>query len=130
MKISDAERKQIENEMIFRRINEKLGLDMDILDDMHRKDGNDHLIHDDLIDIYFKCECSDENCETRIPMKLSTYRKLHLGRNDFIVKIDHQVDEIEKVIIKNVGYNVVQKKHSTSEPSDRLNITTIDNSSK
>lgn len=130
MQLSDAERKQIENEMIFRRINEKLGLDMDQLDSMHRKDGNDFMVHDDLIDIHFKCECSDENCETRIPMKLSTYRELHKNRNDFIVKTNHQVDKIEKVIIKGDTYNVVQKKHSTAEPSDTLNITSIDNSAK
>lgn len=130
MKLSDAERKQIENEMIFRRINEKLGFDMDKIDEGYRQEGNDHLVHDDIIEIYFKCECSDENCDVRLPMRLSMYRKIHTNRNAFIVKTDHQVDEIEKVIIKGPAYNVMQKKHSTPEPSDVLNKTTIDNSEK
>lgn len=44
MGITDAERKQIENEMIFRRINEKVGSDLDALDALHTKDGNHELI--------------------------------------------------------------------------------------
>ena len=130
MRISAAERKQIENEMIFRRINEKVGSDLDLLDKMHTEDGNAHLLHDDLIPLQFKCECSDENCSVRIPLKLSTYREIHRDRNAFIVKIDHQVDKIEKVIQKEDGYNVVRKKNSTPEPGNTLNKTKIDNSHK
>jgi hypothetical protein len=130
MGISNAERKQIENEMIFRRINEKVGSDLDALDKMHREDGNVHLLHDDLIQLEFKCECSDENCSVRIPLKLSEYREIHSDRNTFILKVDHQVDKIEKVIQKMDGYNVVKKKNSTPEPGDTLNKTTVDNSLK
>lgn len=130
MKLSNAERKQIENEMIFRRINEKVGYDLDVLDKMHREDGNFHLVHDDLIKLEFKCECSDENCTVRIPLPLSKYREIHLDRNAFVVKTNHQVDKIEKVIKKEKGYSIVRKIHSTPEPGDDLNITIIDNSIK
>ncbi len=128
MRISTEERKQIENEMIFRRINEKVGADLDIMDKIHRDDGDLDLLHDDIILLHFKCECSDENCSVRIPLKLSEYRKVHVNRNAFIVKINHQVDKIEKVIKQEDGYNIVQKKNSTKEPSDILNNTSIDNS--
>lgn len=130
MKISPEERKQIENEMIFRRINEKVGADLDIMDKIHRGDGDLDLLHDDIILLHFKCECSDENCDVRIPLKLSEYRKMHTNRKAFIVKKDHQVDKIEKVIKYEDGYNIVQKKNSTKEPGDILNKTTIDNSQK
>lgn len=130
MRISSAERKQIENEMIFRRINEKLGADIDALDQMHIEDGNPQFVHDDLLLLEFKCECSDENCSVRIPLKLSKYREIHIDRKAFIVKVDHQVDKIEKVIQKEDGYNVVLKKNTTREPGDVLNITSIDNSRK
>ncbi len=130
MAISSAERKQIENEMIFRRLNEKLGSDLDALDVMHKEDGNLDLLHDDLLLIEFKCECSDEKCAVRISLRLSKYRELHLSRNDFIVKVDHQIDAIEKVISREDGYNVVKKIHSIPEPGDRLNITTLDNANK
>lgn len=130
MKISKAEQKQIENEMIFRRINEKVGSDLDALDAMHIEDGNPQLIHDDSILLSFKCECSDENCEVRIPLRLSKYREIHIDRNTFIVKTNHQVDLIEKVVFEEEGYNVVRKNHSTPEPDDTLKITSIDNSEK
>lgn len=128
MALPDAERRQIENEMIFRRINEKVGLDLDLLDAQHTKDGHFDLIRDENLQIHFKCECSDENCSVRIPMLLTEYREIHLDRDTFIVLPHHQVDPIEKVILKTEHYNVVKKNNSTAEPSDMLNITTIDNS--
>ncbi len=128
MNFSIAERRQIENEMIFRRINEKVGDDLGALDAMHIEDGNVHLIRDEDLLLMFKCECSDENCSVRIPMKLSNYQTLHADRDTFIVKTNHQVESIEKVIKKGKGYSVVKKNNSTKEPGDILNDTTIDNS--
>ena len=128
MSISEAEQKQIENEMIFRRINEKVGTDLDELDTMHRTNGDHDLIRDDVLLLLFKCECSDENCDKRIPLRLSEYREIHTDRNTFIVKVDHEVVPIEKVIRKEAEYNVVKKNNSTPEPDDTLKITTIRNS--
>lgn len=128
MAIPLTERRQIENEMIFRRINEKVGTDLDALDAMHIEDGNFHLVRDDDIELHFQCECSDENCNARIPIKLSIYKHVHINRDSFIVKLKHQVKSIEDVVITEANYAVVKKKHSTPEPDDILNATTIDNS--
>lgn len=128
MGISHAERRQIENEMIFRRINEKVGDDLDALDAQYLAEGDIDLIRDEDIELHFKCECSDENCSVRIPMLLTTYQELHTNRDTFIVKPDHQVDPIETVLKKTSEYNVVKKNNSTAEPNDTLNITSIDNS--
>jgi len=128
MSIGKAEQKQIENEMIFRRINEKIGIDLDALDAMHIEDGDHDLVRDEDLLLMFKCECSDENCEVRIPLHLSKYKKIHTNRDTFIVKTDHQVDPIENVLAKEKDYNVVKKKNSTPEPNDILKDTTIDNS--
>jgi hypothetical protein len=127
MVISITERRQIENEMIFRRINEKVGADLDALDAMHIEDGNHHLVRNDDVELHFQCECSDENCNARIPIKLSIYRKIHLNRDSFIVKLKHQVENIEDIILAEANYCVVKKKNSTPEPGDLLNRTTIDN---
>lgn len=123
-----SERRQIENEMIFRRINEKLGDDLDNLDAMHIEDGNPHLVWKDAVLLNFKCECSDEDCDARIAVKLSVYNKIHENRDAFIIKLKHQVNKIEKVILTESNYSVVEKNNSTAEPGDTLNITTIDNS--
>lgn len=128
MSMSDAERRQIENEMIFRRVNEKVGNDLDVLDAMHIEDGNPHLVRDKGLELYFKCECSDENCSIRIPMLLTDYQEIHTDRNTFIVLPNHEVDPIEKIVRKTATYNIVKKNNSTAEPSDILNNTSIDNS--
>lgn len=122
-----AEKRQIENEMIFRRMNEKVGDELGALDAMHIADGDINLIRDEDILLRFKCECSDENCEVRIPLKLSEYQEMHTDRDTFIVNIDHQVDPIEKIIIRQETYSVVRKNNSTPEPNDTLKVTTIDN---
>ena len=125
-----AERRQVENEMIFRRGNEKVSIGLDALDALHIADGNPGLVWDDNQIIEFRCECSDEKCEVRIPICLSVYKKIHLNRDAFTIQPNHQVDLIEKVIITEPGYSVVVKNNSTSDPGIILNITTIDNSDK
>ncbi len=128
MDISLSERRQIENEMIFRRANELIGDKFDELDAYHIEDGNPELIRSDDILLEFKCECSDETCEARIPIQLSVYQKIHENRDAFIIKLKHQMNAIEKVILSEENYIVVEKNNSTPEPSDTLNKTSIDNS--
>jgi hypothetical protein len=123
-----SERRQIENEMIFRRVNEKIGDGLGKLDAMHIEDDNLYLLWDDAILLNFKCECSDEDCNARVPVKLSVYNKIHVNRDAFIIKLKHQVKEIEKVILTEDNYSVVEKNNSTAEPNDTLNKTSINNS--
>ena len=128
MNLSITERRQIENEMIFRRANEKVGDDLGALDAMHIEEDHPELIRDDASLLHFKCECSDENCDARIPIKLTDYQTIHENRDTFIIKLKHQVDPIEKVISTESTYSVVKKNNSTPEPGKNLNITSIDNS--
>ena len=123
-----SERRQIENEMIFRRGNEVAGDKLDKVDENHLKDGNPELIRDDDLLLHFRCECSDEDCEARIPIKLSIYKEIHENRSAFIIKIKHQVEAIEKVIMTEDAYSVVLKNNTTAEPNDTLKKTSIDNS--
>jgi hypothetical protein len=127
MSISTAERRQIENEMIFRRMNEKVGDDLGELDAMHIEDGNPQLIRDEDILLRFKCECSDENCDTRVALKLSEYQEIHTDRDTFVIKVNHQVDPIEKIVRTEAEYSVVKKNNSTPEPGKDLNETIINN---
>lgn len=123
-----SERRLIENEMIFRRANESVGHNLDAIDDNHIEDGNPHLVRDEDISLQFNCECSDENCNARIPVKLTVYQTIHENRNAFIIKLNHQVESIEKIIQKEENYSVVEKNNSTAEPGEELNDTNIDNS--
>lgn len=128
MNISEAERRQIENEMIFRRMNEKIGDDLDALDALHIDEHELFLIRDTELLIKFRCECSDENCAERLPLKLYDYQTVHQDRDTFIVKPNHQVDPIEKIVKKCRDYHTVKKNNSTAEPGKLLNVTTIENS--
>ena len=128
MALPATERKQIENEMIFRRSNEQIGINLDEIDSLHVADGNPHLIRKNDLLLKFRCECSDENCTERIPVKLSVYQKIHLNRDSFIIKEGHEVDKIEEVTAVKENYNVVKKNKSTTEPGPHLNKTDIDNS--
>lgn len=128
MDIPLTERRQIENEMIFRRFNEAVGDKLDELDANHIEDDNPHLIRNDDLLLHFKCECSDEDCDARIAIKLSVYQTLHENRDAFIIKLKHQVEAIETVISSGDSYSVVEKNNSIAEPGKKLNKTSIDNS--
>jgi uncharacterized protein (UPF0216 family) len=130
MILPPEERKQIENEMLFRRANEKVGADLDDLDALHIADGHPHLVRNDDLLLNFKCECSDENCQVRVPMKLSQYREIHADRSAFIIKPKHEVKPIEKVIEVTDTYSVVRKNNVTPEPKPDadFNQTGLDNS--
>lgn len=128
MGIKIAERRQIENEMIFRRINEKVIRELEEMDAIHLENKHPDLMWDQTILLQFQCECSDENCNIRIPLTLKDYQRIHTDRNAFLVKPNHEVEPIEKVIHTEGTYSVVRKNNSTPEPGDKLNKTSIDNS--
>lgn len=127
MVIPLSERRQIENEMIFRRGNEKVGDELDELDAKLIEEDYPELIRTEDIILHFKCECSDEDCDTRIPMLLSVYQKIHKNRKAFVIIPKHQVKKIEKVIASKDGYSVVEKYRLTAEPGSNLNSTTVNN---
>lgn len=128
MSVSRTEQRQIENEMIFRRANETIGEGLDELDADHIADGNPQLVRGDNMLLHFICECSDEDCTERVPIKLRTYQAIHENRDVFIIKPDHQVDTIEKVVAQEPEYSVVKKNNTTAHPENGLNKTTINNS--
>ncbi|MEO5949490.1 MAG: hypothetical protein ABIP74_03730 [Candidatus Saccharimonas sp.] len=127
MSISHAERRLIENEMIFRRMNEKVEKDLEALDATHLEDGHADLVRDEDLLLYFRCECPDEDCTTRIPMSLNLYKDLHADRKIFIVAPNHQIDPIENILDKTEMYYVVKKNHSVKEPTGTLNATSVHN---
>lgn len=123
-----SERRQIENEMIFRRANEKVAETLAELKSRFIEDDYPELAVADDITLHLLCECSDEECKVRVPIKLSDYQRIHKNRDAFIIKPKHQVKEIEKVIATEDAYSVVEKNKSTAEPIGTLNATSTSNS--
>ncbi len=117
------EKRQIGNEMIFRRANEQISIGLDKVDAQHIDKGEPQLVRSEDYILHFLCECSDETCVTRIPMTISSFKKIHLNRGSFIIKLKHQVKSIEKVVRSEADYSVVEKNHYTTEPHKELNNT-------
>jgi hypothetical protein len=127
MSISTAERRQIENEMIFRRKNEKVGDGLVVLNVLNIEEGHPELVMGDDTRLHFKCECSDESCSERITMTLKRYQQIHKKRDYFIVRLNHEVDAIEKVIKSTTKYSIVKKFNTTPDPGNVLNATSVNN---
>jgi len=75
----------------------------------------------------FYCECSDENCRLRIPVKLDEYVKIHQNRARFVVIPGHEVRSLEEVVIKTPDYYVVEKFVEAPEHPEKLNKTDVSN---
>ena len=125
--MTTSERRQIENEMIFRRANEQVSDGLDELDAMHAEDNNPELMRKDDIQLEFMCECSDEKCKERVTILLSVYQKIHEDRDCFVIRVGHQVEEIEEIVSTGQDYSVVRKNKTIAEPGPYLNETDTNN---
>jgi hypothetical protein len=122
-----SQRRQAENEVIFRGINEKVSTELVAIKDTAEEEGLSDLVPEIDLPVLFYCECSDENCRLRISLKPSIYAELHKNRSQFIVLPGHEVPTIEKIIYKNENYLVVEKNIVPPKSDGNLNPTTISN---
>lgn len=104
-----TEQRQIENEAVFRGVNEQTTTSIKAVNEMAKEEGHLSLINNDDMKLHFYCECSDENCRERIILATSKYEALHRDRKQFILKPGHHVKEIEKIVSKKTHYSVVKK---------------------
>lgn len=127
MKKSTSLRRLVENEVVFRRANEKVQKRLKDLNIQAKADGHTPLVRNDDLPLHFFCECSDENCRERIVLKSSKYESLHKNRRQFIVLPNHQAPIVERVIIKQPEYAVVEKSITPPENVSGLKPTPLKN---
>jgi hypothetical protein len=127
MSLTTAERRQIENEMIFRRRNETITEGLEELKTMEEAGNDPGLVGDADLILFFRCECSDENCNQRIPVRLDEYQALHADRKMFIMKPGHEVDSLERVVQTHDEFIAVKKHRIVRNPGTTLHKTKIDN---
>lgn len=120
-------RRQVENEVVFRQTNERVQKELDGLKKMAKAEGYTSLPDTDDITLHFYCECSDENCAERIAMKLTLYNEFHNNRKQFLISPDHEALGIERVVLKDLNYTIVEKFATPPETADKLQPTDIDN---
>lgn len=84
------------NEVLFREINERLE---------SLQEGFSSLAeHAD-----FVCECGDVNCGEQITMTLAEYERLRADPTWFAIKPGHSADDVEDVVERRSGYEIVRK---------------------
>jgi hypothetical protein len=90
----ESERRVGLNEALFREVNERL-------EEVGESFGLDHL---DLI-----CECASIECAERITLSVQAYEALRTNPRLFAVVPGHEVDDVEEVVERHDGYDVILK---------------------
>jgi hypothetical protein len=57
----------------------------------------------------FVCECSNTECIESVELTLSAYERIRSDSIWFVIKADHDIPQIERVIFRDDGYVVVEK---------------------
>lgn len=109
-----SERRLKENEVIFREANETV---QQFIEEETGHSGNV---------VPFYCECSRADCRQRIELTTGQYDDLHQNKKQFIVLAGHEIPEIEKIVFKQAGFNVVEKYGKVPSPQEiNTALTTI-----
>lgn len=92
-----SERRLAENEVLFREKNKA------VQDFMLSHDDDNHGV------LHFYCECSMTSCVERIELSPEEYSSLHNDKRRFIAAAGHENLEIEHIVTRKDGFNVVEK---------------------
>jgi hypothetical protein len=84
------------NELLFRDLNEQVEFVATPIDA-------------DVSTFEFFCECSNLDCTLRVPMSLAEYEDVRSDSTLFVVAPGHELPEIEEVVRRTDGYQVVRK---------------------
>jgi hypothetical protein len=97
--MASREERLAENEILFRRINER------ILELTDTWGGELDLV----------CECANGGCTSRMTLTLHEYEQLRLNPRRFAVLPGHEIEDIEEVVERTDRYLVVEKHADTHE---------------
>jgi len=68
----------------------------------------------------FLCECSIAECEERLEVSADVYQEVRSDVMRFVVKSDHANPEIERVVERKNGYDIVEKLGPGRDIAERL----------
>lgn len=93
---SPSERRLVENEVIFREANKSIA---------------EFVKESSVVSapLRFYCECSRPECRERIELTPEEYKELHQSSRQFIALNGHEIPEIEKIILQDEDFNVIEK---------------------
>jgi hypothetical protein len=94
--MDERERRIALNEAVFREANERI----------HELNQAFATVTDELVLV---CECGDGECAEKIPMAPAAYEELRGDSAHFAVVPGHDIPDVERVIARRDGYDVVRK---------------------
>jgi hypothetical protein len=100
--MDEQRRRQAENELFFRSINERIE---DVGADLFEGEVEGPRVHD------FVCECRDTACVARIPLTIAEYEAVRSDGRRFLVApgAGHVEPAVERVVDRSSRYWVVEK---------------------
>jgi hypothetical protein len=90
------------NEAVFREVNERIE---DLAETFQLKDEPLDLV----------CECGDATCVRRVTMTRAEYEELRSEPHQFAVHPGHEYPDVEEVVDRRKGYDVVSKNQGIPE---------------
>lgn len=84
------------NEAVFREVNERIQQVAESFD-----------LQDEQLDLL--CECGRAECVDRISMNHGEYEELRSESHQFAIRPGHDEPDVERVVAKKNGYDIVQK---------------------
>ena len=63
----------------------------------------------------FFCECSNIDCTLLLPLTVSEYERVRADPKQFIVAPGHELPEIESVVARTSGYQIVVKEGEAAD---------------
>ncbi len=100
--VDARERRLAENETVFREVNERI-------EDLALTHGGNEHVYD------FLCECSNIGCDLRLSLPLSVYEEARSDSAVFLVALGHELPEIEEVVRRGDGFQLVKKHGEAAE---------------
>ena len=91
-----------ENESLFRAVNE-------LIEDTASAAGVDEHLYE------FICECADPHCHLLLPLTVWQYEQIRADPTLFLLAPGHERSEIESVVAREGGYQVVRKLDEAGE---------------
>jgi len=90
------------NEAVFREVNERI-------EDL----AETFQLQDEPLDLV--CECGDAGCVRRVSMTCAEYEQLRSDPRHFAVHPGHEYPDVEEVVDRRKGYDVVSKNEEITE---------------
>ena len=90
--MSESLERLARNQALLREVNERIE---------KRADDDDAVV--------FACECSNTECMSTLELSVAEYERVRSNPLWFLVKLNHDIPQIERVISRSDGYVVVEK---------------------